>query len=32
MSKPCYEVYLNNAEEHPERLYSIDVCLSVQPS
>jgi AraC family transcriptional regulator len=31
MSRPCYEVYLNNPEEHPERLHIIDVCLSVKP-
>ncbi len=31
MSRPCYEVYLNNAEEHPEKLHIIDVCLSVRP-
>jgi len=28
---PPFEVYLNNPEEHPERLEIIDICLAVKP-
>jgi AraC family transcriptional regulator len=28
MSRPSYEIYLNNPEEHPEKLHIIDICMS----
>ena len=30
MSRPSYEIYLNNPEEHPEKHHIIDICLSVK--
>ena len=30
ISRPCYEIYLNNPEEHPEKHHIIDICLSVK--
>ncbi len=30
MSRPSYEVYLNNPEEHPEKHHIIDICMSVK--
>jgi AraC family transcriptional regulator len=30
MSRPSYEVYLNNPEEHPQKHYILDICLSVR--
>lgn len=30
MSRPSYEIYLNNPEEHPEKLHIIDICMSVK--
>jgi AraC family transcriptional regulator len=30
MSRPSYEIYLNNPEEHPEKHHILDVCLSVK--
>ena len=30
MSRPSYEVYLNNPDEHPEKLHILDLCLSVK--
>ena len=30
MSRPSYEIYLNNPEEHPEKHHIIDICMSVQ--
>lgn len=29
MSRPSYEIYLNNPEEHPEKHHIIDICMSV---
>lgn len=31
MSRPSYEIYLNNPEEHPEKHHILDICLSVKP-
>ena len=28
MSRPSYELYLNNPEEHPEKHHILDLCLS----
>ena len=30
MSRPSYEIYLNNPEEHPDKHHIIDICMSVQ--
>jgi len=30
MSRPSYEIYLNNPEEHPEKHHIIDICMSVR--
>ena len=30
MSRPSYEIYLNNPEEHPEKHHIIDICMSVK--
>ena len=30
MSRPSYEIYLNNPDEHPEKHHILDVCLSVK--
>jgi AraC family transcriptional regulator len=30
-SRPSYEVYLNNPEEHPEKHHILELCLSVKP-
>ena len=30
MSRPSYEIYLNNPEEHPEKHHIIEVCMSVK--
>ena len=30
MSRPSYEIYLNNPEEHPEKHHIIDICRSVK--
>ncbi len=30
MSRPSYEVYLNNPEEHPEKHHIVEICLSVK--
>ena len=32
MSRPSYEVYLNNPEEHPEKHHIVDICMSVTES
>jgi AraC family transcriptional regulator len=31
LSRPCYEIYLNNPEEHPHKHQILDICLSVNP-
>lgn len=31
MSRPSYEIYLNEPEEHPEKHHILDLCLSVSP-
>lgn len=31
VSRPSYEIYLNNPEEHPEKHQILDLCLSVRP-
>ena len=28
--RPSYEIYLNNPEEHPDKLHLINICLSVK--
>ena len=30
ISRPSYEIYLNNPEEHPEKHHIVDVCRSVK--
>ncbi|MGQ1786512.1 MULTISPECIES: AraC family transcriptional regulator [unclassified Saccharicrinis] len=30
MSRPSYEIYLNNSDEHPEKQQILDICLSVK--
>lgn len=30
MSRPSYEVYLNNPEEHPAKHHIIEICMSVK--
>ena len=30
MSRPGYEIYLNNPEEHPEKHHIIDICMSIK--
>ena len=29
MSRPGYEIYLNNPDEHPEKHHLVDICLAV---
>mgnify|MGYP006307147731 FL=1 len=29
--RPHYELYLNNAEEHPEKKHIVDICIPVKP-
>jgi len=29
--RPCYEMYLNNPDEHPEKKYIVDICIPVKP-
>lgn len=29
--RPCYELYLNSPEEHPEHKHSVDICVPVKP-
>lgn len=29
--RPCYELYLNNPEEHPEHKHLVDICVPVKP-
>jgi AraC family transcriptional regulator len=31
MSRPSYEIYLNNPQEHPEKHHILDMMLSVKP-
>jgi AraC family transcriptional regulator len=28
--KPCYELYHNNAEEHPDGLWNVDICIPLK--
>ena len=30
LSRPSYEIYLNNPEEHPQKHQILDICLSVK--
>ncbi len=30
MSRPSYEIYLNNPEEHPEKHHIVDICMSAK--
>ncbi len=30
ISRPSYEVYLNNPEDHPENHHLVDICMSVK--
>jgi len=30
MTRPSYEIYLNNPEEHPEKHHILDICMSVK--
>ena len=32
MSRPGYEIYLNNPEEHPEKHHIIEICMSAKGS
>lgn len=29
--RPCYELYLNNPEEHPERKHILEICEPIRP-
>ena len=29
--RPCYEMYLNNPDEHPEKKCIVDICIPVKP-
>jgi AraC family transcriptional regulator len=29
--RPCYEIYYNNPEEHPEYKFIVDICEPVRP-
>lgn len=31
MSRPSYEIYLNNPEEHPDKHHIVDICVSAGP-
>ena len=28
--RPCYEIYRNNPEEHPEKLHIVDICVPLK--
>lgn len=28
--RPCYEIYRNNAEEHPEKIHVVDLCAPIK--
>ena len=30
MSRPSYEIYLNNPEEHPQKHHILDICMSIK--
>lgn len=30
LSRPSYEIYLNNPKEHPEKHHILDICMSVK--
>ena len=30
LARPSYEIYLNNPEEHPDKLHLINICLSIK--
>lgn len=30
MSRPSYEIYLNNPEDHPEKHHILEICMSVK--
>jgi AraC family transcriptional regulator len=30
MSRPSYEFYLNNPEEHPKKHHIVDICMSIK--
>ncbi|WP_135612501.1 GyrI-like domain-containing protein [Methanococcoides sp. AM1] len=30
MSRPSYEIYLNNPEDHPEKHHILDICMAVE--
>jgi AraC family transcriptional regulator len=30
MTRPSYELYLNNPDEHPEKHNIVEICLSVK--
>jgi AraC family transcriptional regulator len=30
MSRPSYELYLNNPEEHPKKHHILDICMSIK--
>jgi AraC family transcriptional regulator len=32
MSRPSYEIYLNNPQDHPQKHHILDICLSVEKS
>jgi len=29
ISRPCYEIYHNNPEDHPEKHHIIDICMAI---
>ena len=30
MERPCYEIYLNNPEEHPQKHHIVNICISAK--
>jgi AraC family transcriptional regulator len=32
LSRPSYQIYLNNPEQHPQKHQIVDICLSVEPN
>ena len=29
-TRPCYEIYLNDPEQHPEKLHLVDICVGLK--
>ena len=30
MTRPCYEIYLNNPNEHPKKHHILEICMSIK--